>query len=100
MKNDEREEQLQNAKSGICERPERESSVTVDSFSQAKKQDSSMILTEEGRQMDKSDEHSAKADWPMCIRCESDSKATPESVLHHFRHFSWRISMEEGIKTE
>jgi hypothetical protein len=100
MKNDESEKHFVNASLRICERAERESSVTVERVLDPRKHISSRIRTEKGRQIDKSDKQSSNADIPMCTSFDSGSKATPESAAQAWKHFSSRTSIDEGIKTE
>jgi hypothetical protein len=59
-----------------------------------------MISTEEGIQIDESDEQSRNAAFPMCESSDSFSKLTSDKVSHSQKQFSQMISTDEGIQID
>jgi hypothetical protein len=64
------------------------------------KQYSQIFSTEQGIQIDESDEHSKKAQRSMHDSLESDSNVIVERERHRKKHFSQIFSTEQGIQID
>jgi hypothetical protein len=59
-----------------------------------------MISTDEGIQIDESDEHPSNARFSIRESLESDSKLTFERLEHRQKQDSQMISIDEGIQID
>jgi hypothetical protein len=67
---------------------------------QAEKHFAPSFRTEDGMQIDMSDEHFRNADFPIRKSLEPDSKMTLESWSQVEKHFVHSASTERGIKID
>jgi hypothetical protein len=73
------------------------SNVSFERASQPRKHPRPMISTDQGRQIEKSDEHREKASLSMRRSREPGAKATTERVSHVKKHRSQRTSTVDGM---
>jgi hypothetical protein len=74
--------------------------VTVERCSQPQKQPSLSILTDEGMQIDESDEQSANADFSIRKSLEPIANVTVERPTQSRKQFSLSTSTDEGMHSD
>jgi hypothetical protein len=77
-----------------------ESNLTSESPLQDEKQWSKSISTEDGRQIDDSNEQHRNADGPIRDTFEGDAKVTSASVVQPEKHWSESISTKAGMRID
>jgi hypothetical protein len=87
-----------NAASARLKTREPGSNVKFEKFLQPSKQQPGMDFTDEGIQIDRSDEQHEKAPLPRVDSLERGSKATYERVLHRPQKAAEIVSIDDGIQ--
>jgi hypothetical protein len=95
-----RSEDQWNAHSRMCDSLEPDSKATVSSDVQRKKQRSPRISTDDGTEIDFSDEHSQNAYDSMRESFEPDSNVKLSRLLQSAKQYGYRISTEDGIQID
>jgi hypothetical protein len=74
--------------------------VNVSSLAQPEKQNSDRISTDDGREIDLSDEQQQNAAGPIRESLESCSNVTSSREKHDTKHDSHKISTDDGIQID
>jgi hypothetical protein len=69
-------------------------------FSQSPKQDDEIVSIDEGREIDRNDEHIANPDSPRIASREPGSNLKSESALQQMKQHLPIISTDDGMQTD